>query len=252
MTNPWESQQQWFQGKGVIVTGAAGGIGMAVMEAFAGSKIIAIDLDEESSAQAIAGSRCGESVPCLPIGVDLADDAQVAASLKRIRSFTKDVAVLVNVAGIAVDANSQMLSRDSLLQQFQVNFFAAFAYAQFAARLMTRRGGGAIVNVASITGIDGNSGQLAYGASKAALVNATRTMSLELGSQGIRVNAVAPGVIDTPMTRALPTERLAALASRSSMNRLGRAEEVASVVRWLASPAASYVTGQTIRVDGCI
>jgi 3-oxoacyl-[acyl-carrier protein] reductase len=117
---------------------------------------------------------------------------------------------------------------------------------------MLRSGGGSVIFTSSVTAFAGNEGQLAYGASKAALIGAMKTMSRELGPKGIRVNAVAPGVIDTPLTNAVPREVTALKIARTGLKRLGTAEEVASVILFLASDQAAHVTGQTFRIDGGI
>lgn len=251
MTGLWGSHLDELAGRTIVVTGAGGGIGSSIVASFPQAQIVAIDYTEELAFAPLSRRPSG-SPATLALGVDLADPQAVSASLKQIRAFSKDVAALINVAGIAHDATIPMLSRSSLLEHFEINFVAAFSYSQFVARMMQRSGGGSIVNVASITGIDGNRGQAAYGASKAALINLSRTMSLELGSSGIRINAVAPGIIDTPMTQSLGDEALAELSKRPQLGRLGQPAEVAAVVQWLVSSASSYVTGQVIRVDGCI
>ena len=235
----------------VVVGGAAGGIGRAVVRRFAASPLIVIDqtvaLAEEAleEARRQAGSVEGHALAC-----DFADPIAVKTMLRSLVGLAKRIDVLINCTGIARDAPTQMVTVDDLQQVMQVNFTSAVQLAQVCSRVMTRAGRGSIVNIASVTGIYGNLGQVAYGASKAAVINATQTMSMELAPFGIRVNAVAPGVIDTPMTRSLNEETLRQLRTRIAMGRLGTPDEVASVVSWLSSDRASYVTGQTICVDG--
>lgn len=236
----------------IVVTGVGGGIGRAVLSMFGEAPVIAIDRTVEEAQSALAAAGRSGDERAVPIGLDFSSPQDVSRALAPLRKAAKDVGVLVNVAGVAEDAPAQLLSMGSLQRQMAINFFAPIAVIQFVSRLMARHGSGSIVNVASITGLDGNRGQLAYGASKAALINATRTLSLELAPTGIRVNAVAPGVIDTAMTAGLDDDVRQALMSRSASGRMGSPEEVASVIKWLVSPAASYVTGQTLRIDGCI
>lgn len=245
-------QPQLF-GRPVVVTGAAGGIGSATAAAFAraGARVVAVDRTEEAAQAAVAalppGGEQHEAV-----AMDLADGESVDAGLARVRSVAKDVVALVNVAGMAEDALVHMLTKDNVRRHLQVNFEAQLQVIQYVTRLMLRSGGGSVVNVSSVTATDGNPGQLAYSASKAALAAATRTLSMELAPKGIRVNAVAPGVIDTPMTRALGEQERARLLRRVSLGRMGTPDEVAACALWLCSPAASYVTGQVLRIDGCM
>ena len=244
-----------FEGRYVVVTGARGGIGLATAQAFArlGANVIAVDRTAEAAKDAADRlSQVGPRGTHTPIDIDFEDVAAITAGMGQLRAVTRDVLALVNVAGFAEDALVHMLSQQSLKRQMQVNFDAQVQITQYVTRMMLRTGGGSVVNVSSVTALDGNPGQLAYAASKAAVLSATRTFSMALAPKGIRVNAVAPGVINTPMTQALDESARARLLGRVSLGRLGTPDEVASCILWLCSPAASYVTGQVLRIDGCM
>ena len=255
MISSWVEHCASFSERHVVVTGAHGGIGQVIAKKFAGvgANVIAIDrtaTDAEQTVDFLNGIRAGAKHES--VAMDFTDASSISAGLKEIRSISRDIAALVNVAGIAEDALVHMATPASIRRHMQINFEAHVQITQYLTRMMLRTGGGSVVNVSSVTAIDGNLGQLSYGASKAAVLSASRIFSMELASRGIRVNAVAPGVIDTEMSRSLDDADRDRLMERVSMRRMGNPEEVASVVLWLCSPAATYVTGQTLRIDGCM
>lgn len=238
----------------VVVIGAAGGIGRAVCERLAsdGCVVIAADRTLEQCVDLVASISRVSGGEHLPLGMDFEDAASLTSALSAIRGAGIRVTGLVVVSGVALDALFAMVTSQSLYDSMHVNLIVPLQVTQVVVKLMRRAGGGSVVFISSTTAYDGNVGQLAYGASKAALINATRTLSMELAGANIRVNAIAPGVINTPMTQGLGEDRLAKLAARAHMGRLGEANEVASVVSWFLSEQSSYVTGQTLRVDGCM
>lgn len=251
----WAEHSRSLSGRHVVVTGAQGGIGQATAQAFAdsGANVIAVDrtLDEASQAVKLLNRKSPDSVHS-PVAMDFSERSSIAEGLGQIRAISRNIAALINVAGIAEDALVHMATSDSIRRHMQINFEAHVQITQYITRMMLKTGGGSVVNVSSVTGIDGNPGQLSYGSSKAAMLSSTRTFSMELASRGVRVNAVAPGVIDTKMNRNLDEAAREQLMQRVGMKRIGRPEEVASTILWLCSPAASYVTGQTLRIDGCM
>lgn len=172
--------------------------------------------------------------------------------MREVRGLKVPVDLLINVAGVKEDALFFMILPETMKHTFQVNFFSPILLTQYIAKLMLRNPGTgkSIVNVASMIGLDGNVGQVSYAASKAALIAATKCLSAELAPQGIRVNAVAPGVIDTAMIADIPRDKLDVLLSKASISRTGTAKEVAELILFLASDQSSFITGQTIRVDG--
>lgn len=242
-------------GKTAVITGCLQGIGQATLVAFArqGANLFACVQQEDEAFLAFIRDLSEEhGVSITPVSFDLLDDASIKNAAMTIQKAKQPIDILVNVAGITLDALFPMVTLAQMQKTFTINFFSQMVFTQYMTRLMLRNKRGNIINIASISGLDGNVGQLSYSASKAAMVAATKTLSAELAPQGIRVNAVAPGVIKTAMTENLPESVVAEKMAAAAISRPGLAEEVANTLCWLASDAASYVTGQVIRVDGGI
>jgi len=244
-----------LENKTAVVTGCMQGIGRAVLDLFVkeGADVFACcqkETDEFKEHIEALSKEYGREI--IPVYFDLKDEDAIREGAKTIQRAKKKIDILINVAGIADDAYFQMMSMESLHNTFQVNFFSQMLFTQYMVKLMMRNKKGSIVNVASVIGLDGNAGQLAYSASKAAMAVASKTLSAELADKGIRVNAVAPGVIDTAMTNVLSEEILDRQMRNAHIQRIGTPEEVAEVILFLASDRASYVTGQVIRIDAGI
>jgi len=242
-------------GKTAVITGCLQGIGQATLVAFArqGANLFACVQQEDEAFLAFIRDLSEEhGVSITPVSFDLLDDASIKNAAMTIQKAKQPIDILVNVAGITLDALFPMVTLAQMQKTFTINFFSQMVFTQYMKRLMLRNKRGSIINIASISGLDGNVGQLSYSASKAAMVAATKTLSAELAPQGIRVNAVAPGVIKTAMTENLPESVVAEKMAAAAISRPGLADEVANTLCWLASDVASYVTGQVIRVDGGI
>jgi 3-oxoacyl-[acyl-carrier protein] reductase len=242
-----------FDGKIALITGSTRGIGWATAEHLAerGATVIlngdrSRDQLEERGAE--LRERFGGDHAAMAF--DVADPEQVAGSVREIFGRFKRLDVLVNNAGILDDGLLGMIGQESASRTFGVNALGVLNTMQAAARLLARAEGGAIVNVASIIGVVGNSGQVAYGGSKAAVIGMTRSAAKELAPAGVRVNAVAPGFIDTEMVRHLPDGVFEQRVASVPLGRIGSPNEVAKAIGWLASEEASYVTGQVLGVDG--
>lgn len=240
--------------KNAIITGSRRGIGRATVEVFAGQGAnvwaCARKKDDffESDMKALA-QRTGTHI--WPIYFDVTNEAEMKAAVQSIRKQKAAVDILVNMAGIADDSTSfLMTSIDKMRHVMDVNLFAVTQFTQYVSRLMARQNHGSIVNIASIAGIDGEPAQYEYAASKAAIIGATRNLARELASNNIRVNAIAPGMIETDMGAQIDEHLKQSILSKVIMGRMGKPEEVANVVAFIASDLAGYMTGQIIRVDG--
>ncbi|MCI8917832.1 MAG: SDR family oxidoreductase [Eubacterium sp.] len=239
--------------KNAVITGTNRGIGRALLEAFAqdGYNVWACartrtDEFEEDIGQ--IRKKTGRDI--IPVYFDLSDEAQVREGMKTVLSEKKDIDVLVNNAGAAHGGLLTMTPVDTLRSVYEVNVFAQVLLMQAAARRMMRQGSGCIINMCSVGGIEANPGYLAYGSSKAALAFITRTASKELGRYGIRVNGIAPGLIDTDMGHYKTPEEQEKVLGRVCLGRIGRPDEVAKAALYLASEEAAYITGHILVLDG--
>ncbi|HYF22790.1 MAG TPA: 3-oxoacyl-ACP reductase FabG [Caulobacteraceae bacterium] len=242
-----------LEGRIALVTGATRGIGRATAELFAahGAHVLLNGRDADRAGQ--AAEEIGRAYPDAtvePCVFDVGDAESIKLAFTDVHRRHKRLDVLVNNAGVLRDALVGMVSGAMLEEVMRINFTGSFLCAQMAARLMSRRRSGSIVNVSSIIGRYGNPGQAAYASSKAAVLGLTFSLAKELGPEGIRVNAIAPGFIATDMIEAVPQERRDSIQAGIRMGRLGKPEEVAATALFLASDLSAYVTGQVIGVDG--
>ena len=244
------------QNKNIVVTGCLQGIGKETLRVLAehGANVFACAYKQTDEFEQFFTELAEKNnVTIWPIYFDMMDNNSIKEGAKAIQKEKQEIHGLINIAGINKDAFFNMVTYQDMLDTFQVNFFSQIIFSQYIVKLMQRKKtAGSIVFTSSITAFDGNEAQLSYGASKAALVGAMKTMALELGSSGIRVNAVAPGVIKTPMTEALEQNIIDKKIKTMDMPRMGTAEEVAELFMFLMSDLSSHISGQTIRVDGGI
>ncbi len=232
----------------MLVTGGNRGIGAAIVAAFlAGGDAVTAT---RRSAPEGPPDAAGPAGPLLWAPADVTDRESVDAAFAAAEAAHGPVEVAVANAGITRDALALRMSDADFSDVLDTNLTGAFRVARRAARSMLRLRRGRIVLVSSVVGLTGSAGQANYGASKAGLVGLARSLARELGSRGITVNVVAPGFVDTDMTRELPAERQEQILAGVPLGRLATASEVAAVVRWLAGPDAGYITGAVIPVDG--
>ena len=242
-----------FTGKTALVTGGSRGIGRAVAVALARGKarvVINYAGNEAAAQEAAALCEKAGAAQVKLLKFDVADSTACAAAIDEVVTGLGGLHVLVNNAGIALDQLVMRLKDEEWQRQLDVNLTGTFNLIRAAARPMMKQRGGAIVNLTSVVGEMGNAGQAAYAATKAGLIGLTKSVARELASRNIRVNAVAPGFIDTDMTSGLPDAARTRMLETIPLARLGSAEEVANTVAFLASDEASYVTGEVLRVNG--
>ena len=235
-------------GRTAVVTGGSRGIGFAVAKRLkeAGVRLAVIARNAERLQQAV--EQLGEGT--LGMAVDVKDAESSQAAIREIETKLAPVDILVNNAGLTRDNVLVRMKESDWTEVLDVNLKGAFNMTHAVIRGMMKRRWGRIINITSVVGITGNKGQANYAASKAGLIGFTKSVAKELASRNILVNAVAPGFIDTDMTRDLPEEAKEAMLQQIPVNRLGTAGDVAGVVVFLASELADYITGQTLVVDG--
>jgi NAD(P)-dependent dehydrogenase (short-subunit alcohol dehydrogenase family) len=237
--------------KVALVTGAARGIGLATAKRFLaeGWRIALLDIDAETLKAAVASLVNPDST--LMLFCDVADARQVAASMDSVGQRFGRLDALVNNAGVAMFATVMDTSDDDWSRVLAVNLTGPFLCTKAAVPLMREHGGGAIVNITSISAVRASTLRSAYGTSKAGLAHLTKQLAVELASSGIRVNAVAPGPVDTAMAKAVHTPEIRAdYHDAIPLNRYGLEEELAEAIFFLSSDRASYITGQVLAVDG--
>jgi len=237
-------------GQVALVTGASRGIGraIAVHLAAAGATVACVATKAENCAETVSACEAA-GARAQAFGVDVADTAAVAEVVDRVQKELGGLNILVNNAGVTRDQLLLRMSEDDYDRVMDVNLKGTWNFLKAAARpLMKCRG--RVVNVSSVVGVTGNAGQANYAASKAGVIGLTRSLAKELAGRGVCVNAVAPGYIDTDMTAGMDEKAATELAARIPLGRIGSPEEVARLVEFLAGPGGSYITGQTIVVDG--
>ena len=240
-----------LEGKVALVTGASYGIGFALATAFArqGAKIVFNDIKQELVDKGLAAYKA-EGIEAKGYVCDVTSEEQVNAMVAQIEKEVGIVDILVNNAGITRDGLLMRMGDDAFDRVLDVNLKGTFNTTRALTKTFMRQRGGCVVNMSSVVGLMGNAGQANYAASKAGVIGLTKAVARELAPRGVRVNAVAPGFVETDMTAKLSEKVRAATEEQIPLKRMARPEEVAGVVRFLASDAAAYITGEVIRVDG--
>ena len=239
-------QPDMLAGQCALVTGGTRGIGQAVCymlaEAGADVAVIGRSSGEETVAGVVSRGRKAKFYPC-----DAADFAAVESVVKEVTADFGKIDILVNNAGITKDMLLVQMDEADFDAVVDVNLKGCFHFMRHVSRQMMRKKYGRIINISSVAGLMGNGGQVNYAASKAGIIGMTKSAAKELAGRGITVNAVAPGLVETDMTKDLDCGRL---LENVPAGRMGRPEEAASLVTYLASPDAAYITGEVIRIDG--
>ncbi|MBQ0062527.1 MAG: 3-oxoacyl-[acyl-carrier-protein] reductase [Prevotella sp.] len=241
-----------LEGKTALITGAARGIGKGIALKFAeqGADIAFTDLEINDAVKETEKEIATLGVKVKAYASNAADFAQTEDVVKQINDDFGRIDILVNNAGITKDTLMLRMTEQQWDAVINVNLKSAFNFIHACTPIMMRQRGGSIINMSSVVGVHGNAGQCNYAASKAGLIALAKSIGQEIGSRGIRANAIAPGFIDTAMTQALPEETRKAWIQNIPLRRAGSVEDVANVALFLASDLSSYISGQVLQVDG--
>lgn len=241
-----------LEGKVAVITGAARGIGKEIALKFAseGADIAFTDLVIDENGKKTEEEIAALGVRCKGYPSDASDFAATEAVVEEIKKDFGRIDILVNNAGITMDGLMLRMTEKQWDKVIAVNLKSAFNYIHAVLPIMMRQKSGSIINMASVVGVHGNAGQANYAASKAGLIALAKSIAQEVGSRGIRANAIAPGFIETAMTAALPDDVRAEWTKKIPLRRGGKVEDIANVATFLASDMSGYVTGQVIQVDG--
>ncbi len=237
-----------FEGKVVLVTGASRGIGRAVAESFASQGAAVIGTATSEKGAAAITEYLGEKGQGLVLNVT--EQASIEQLFKDIKANYGDIDVLVNNAGITRDNLMLRMKEDEWMDIMDTNLTSVFRLSKAVLRAMMKKRNGRIISIGSVVGTMGNAGQANYAAAKAGVIGFTKSLAREVASRGITVNAVAPGFIETDMTRALNDQQRDGILSQVPAGRLGDVKEIAATVSFLASDGAAYITGETLHVNG--
>lgn len=242
-----------LEGKNAIVTGTARGIGHKTVEVFAanGANVWACARKQTPEMDTYCKELSEKyGVEVKPVYFELTDRNAMKDAFKSIMAEKKPIDVLINNAGITYNALFQMSSEDKIKESFDINFTSPYLFSQYVIKLMLRAGQGSVVNISSTAAIDGNSGRSIYGATKASVWCASKSMAEELGPKGIRVNCIAPGITQTDMLSSMTEEVINETVMATDSQRAGEPVDIANAALFLASDLSSYITGQILRVDG--
>jgi 3-oxoacyl-[acyl-carrier protein] reductase len=240
-----------LNGQVALVTGASRGIGKAIATALAAARATVIGTaTSESGAEAISAYLAASGSQGCGLMLDVTDSARIDAVMQEIEQRFGSVSILVNNAGITQDNLAMRMKETEWDMVINTDLKSVFSLSKAVLRGMMKARAGRIINITSVVGASGNAGQINYAAAKAGIGGMARSLAREIGSRNITVNCVAPGFIDTDMTRALSEQQKQALLSQIPLGRLGLPEDIASAVLFLASPGGAYVTGTTLHVNG--